>query len=101
MVEKRPEPISWQAVLIATIAAIPPTMLAAASLWQATAAKDKAIEATAQAVETHQAVNSRMDRLLLLIEQGAADKATLAEKDAQTAREGAAAVEAAKPQVKK
>jgi hypothetical protein len=85
----------WQAIALAAIAALPPTLIAAAAFWQAAGAKT-------QSIETHKAVNSRMDAMLILVTKGAGDAATLKEKAAQQTREGEAAItEAGKPNHRK
>lgn len=72
--------VEMQTVLLALIAALPAT-IAAFGAWL------NAIKTQTQTVETHKAVNSRMDELLRLARGEAAAQATLAEKDAQAMRD--------------
>ncbi len=64
--------IDWQIVVIAGIAALPPTLLALATL--------------VTALRTHKAVNSKMTELLEATKRQAAAEATLDEKAAPRAR---------------
>lgn len=70
--------MDYQPIVIATIVAVPPTLLGAAALVQAS--------------KTHGLVNSRMDQLLELTKRQSSDAATLNEKKAQSARESAVAI---------
>jgi len=65
--------INWQIILLAIIAATPPTLVAAAALWQA--------------VETHRTVNSRMSEMLELTKTVAAASAKAKEQEAQHIRD--------------
>lgn len=67
--------INWNVILVAVIAAIPPSIVGLAAYNKAD--------------QTHQLVNSRMTELLELTRKAAKDEATLAEKKAQTVREEA------------
>lgn len=69
--------IDWQTVIIAGIAAVPPTLMASAALWQA--------------IKTHKSVNSRMDELLKAATEAARAEATIAEKSAAQGRQVARA----------
>lgn len=79
--------MNWDAIILAGIAGAPATIAALAAFAQASKAR-------AKSEETHLAVNSRMDKMLELVTQGAADKATLAEKKAERTRKGDAAIAA-------
>lgn len=59
-------------VLVAALAAIPPTVFSAAALWRA--------------IKTHKLVNSRMTELLAATKASASAEATLAEKGVQARR---------------
>jgi hypothetical protein len=94
---------NWGAVVIALIAAVPPTLVAAAAYLQAAAANRQAKEATAQAgaahdqtVDTRKAVDGRMTEMLEITRKLAGSEATLTEKNAEQVRKGDAAIEAAK-----
>jgi hypothetical protein len=91
---------NWQPVILAIIAIIP-TLAATYAGWQANSASKAAELAVAQSAKTAISVDGRMEKMLELITKGAGDAATLKEKEAQSAREGATAIEAAKPQGKK
>lgn len=65
--------MNWETVTLAIITGLPPTILAAATL--------------VQTIKTHKSVNGRMSELLEVTKEAAGDKATLAEKVAQSARE--------------
>jgi hypothetical protein len=54
---------------------------------KASEANDNALEAKKQSEDTHVAINSRMDEMLKLTRTEAEAKATLAEKDAERARQ--------------
>lgn len=94
--------LTWQTVVLtvslALISAAPPTILALS-------ARDEARQAKVKTVETHDLVNSRLTEVLPLLVKGAADSATLKEKQGQELLKGAVAIEAAKtlqqPQEKK
>lgn len=76
--DRRPA-INWTVVLVAALAAIPPSLAALATYIKTN--------------ETHDLVNSRMTEMLTVVRQGSADAATLAEKKKQEERkliEGAA-----------
>lgn len=88
--------IDWQTVIIAAIAATPGALFGLAALVQSTLSKMESRKAKEQAVETHMAVNSRMDKFLALLEaqqavavDGAKAQATLDEKTAEQARKDA------------
>lgn len=70
--------MDWAPIVLAAIAALPPTLVALA--------------AYVQAIRTHTAVNSRMTELLEITKRQATDAATLAEKKAEQFRKGEAAV---------
>lgn len=76
----------WLAFAIAIVTATPPTILALA--------------AYNKSQETHDVVNSRMTEMIKLVGSAATDAATLAEKKAQRAREGEAAIEESIKEVK-
>lgn len=59
--------MNWDAIIIAAITSVPPTLVAAAAYLQAS--------------RTHKAVNSRMTELLEITKAAASSSATLAEKD--------------------
>lgn len=69
--------IDWQTVIIASIAAVPPTIAACAAFIQAW--------------KTHKSVNSRMDELLKAATEAATAEATVAEKSAEHGRKVARA----------
>lgn len=71
--------IDWQTVIIAGIAALPPTVVAAAAF--------------VQALKTHKSVNSRMTELLEATKAQATAEATVAEQEAQEGRKVARAKE--------
>lgn len=72
--------INWETIILAIITATPPTLVAAAALYQAIKAKNKTIE-------THEAVNSRMTELLEISKKASADAATLTEKRTQEVKD--------------
>jgi len=65
--------INWQIVMLAIIAALPPTLVALAALWQA--------------IETHRTVNSRMSEMLELTKTVATASAKAKEQEAQHIRD--------------
>lgn len=77
--------INWNAIIIAAIAAIPPTVAAIAAYFEAT----RAIE---QGAATQHSVDGRMTDLLVITKKAATDAATIAEKLAEQERKGAAAI---------
>jgi hypothetical protein len=86
---------TWQSVTLVVapivIAAVLSTVASIFAYLQARDASITSKEAKTKAIETHDLVNSRLSELLPLIKKGAADAATLEEKQAQKGREGAVA----------
>ena len=78
MMEEHKTTINWQIVMLAIIAATPPTLVALAALWQA--------------VETHRTVNSRMSEMLELTKTVATASAKAKEQEAQHIRDLEASV---------
>ncbi len=73
--------MNWDAIIIACVTAVPPTLVALAAFIQA--------------MKTHKAVNSRMDELLNVARQAAHSQGTLEEKAAEQQRKGDAAIDRA------
>ena len=73
MSDDRRKPINWQIVLLAMIAATPPTLVALGAFFHA---RDASVQSTA----THQAVNSRLTEFMALIKSAATDAALLKER---------------------
>lgn len=73
----RRDTLTWKAVVIAAIAAVPPTLAALAAFGRADS--------------THDLVNSRMTEMLTVVKAAATAEATLKEKATEKARQGAAA----------
>lgn len=73
----RRDTLTWKAVAIAAIAAVPPTLMALAAFNKAES--------------THALVNSRMTEMLTVVKAAATAEATLKEKATEKARQGAAA----------
>lgn len=69
--------MNWEPVLIAFVASLPPTIVAAAALIQA--------------IKTHRSVNGMKHELVESVRKEATAQATLDEKGAQSVREGEAA----------
>lgn len=65
--------ISWQAVVLAAITALPPTIMATATWFKSES--------------THQAVNGGMTKVLSLVSTGEHAKGVVDEKEAQKERE--------------
>jgi len=65
--------ISWQTVILALIASLPPTIAAVAAIIQS--------------VRTHQAVDGRLTQLLEETRKSSGQQATIVEKNAQQVRD--------------
>ena len=71
----------------ALVASVTAALIAWSGRKSAVHAEKQAQEARDQSVQTHTAVNSRMDEMIKLVKADAAAKATIAEQDAQRLRE--------------
>lgn len=72
--------MNWDAVAVALIGALPPTLVAGAAWYQA--------------MRTHKSVNGMKHELVESVRKEAGATATLAEKDAEMIRKGLAVTEA-------
>lgn len=83
--------INWELIILALIAAIPPTLASIAALIAATRAGNKADTAVKEIKATREIVNGHMASLVELNRKDAASEATVIEKQAEAERQAEAA----------